>query len=441
MEYGITPVFFKNYTAFKAKNDEGKRKFKYIINTGSSRSSKTYSLLELIHRICENNPNTRATAWRDTKKDCRDTIWKDYQKILALSGRLKVTQRNKSEAFYHFPQTESFFEFHGTDDEEKVHGLTQQVAWLNEPYKISKDTFDQIDMRSDVIFIDWNPKKKHWIDELSKQDNAIVIHSTFLDNPFCPEQSKIKILSYQTIKQCDAVVSGLLHEQDARVYDTEANPIFLTPNQIKELLRCRYNEEKRTSNEYKWSVYGLGEKAEKPNRIYSGWRKITDTEFEEAPYNSYYGLDFGAARPTALVEVKFDGKKGFLLNQRLYQPANEMGCSLSELLNKLGISKKIPIISDSAEPDSINELRLNGFNAIPALKGPGSVNTGIKFIQNYDIYYTDTSVNVEEEYEEYEWEIISGVNLDRPLKQNDHILDAIRYCMSFLQLYLHIKAA
>lgn len=402
MEYGITPVFFKNYTAFKAKNEAGKRKFKYIINTGSSRSSKTYSLLELIHRICENNPNTRATAWRDTKKDCRDTIWKDYQKILALSGRLKVTQRNKSEAFYHFPQTESFFEFHGTDDEEKVHGLTQQVAWLNEPYKISKDTFDQIDMRSDVIFIDWNPKKKHWIDELSKQDNAIVIHSTFRDNPFCPEQSRIKILSYEPTEE---------------------------------------NKAKGTADVYKWSVYGLGLKSEKPNRIYSGWRKITDTEFEEAPYNSYYGLDFGAARPTALVEVKHDGKKGFLLNQKLYQPANEMGCSLSELLNKIGISKKIPIICDSAEPDSINELRLNGFNAIPALKGPGSVNTGIKFIQNYDIFYTETSVNIEEEYEEYEWEIISGVNLDRPLKQNDHILDATRYCMSFLQLYLHIKAA
>lgn len=400
MEYGITPVFLKNYTAFKAKNNEGKRKYKYIINTGSSRSSKTYSLLELIHRICENNPNTRATAWRDTKKDCRDTIWKDYQKILALSSRLKVSQRNKSEAFYHFPATESFFEFHGTDDEEKVHGLTQQVAWLNEPYKISKDTFDQIDMRADVIFIDWNPKKKHWIDELSKQDNAIVIHSTFKDNPFCPEQSRIKILSYEP-----------------------------TPENIQ----------KGTADLYKWSVYGLGEKSEKPNRIYNGWKKILLTEFEEAPYNNYYGLDFGAARPTALVDVKYDGKKSFLLNQKVYLPANEMGCTLSETLKKIGINKKIPIICDSAEPDSINELRLNGFNAIPAIKGPGSVNAGIKFINNFNMYYTDTSTAIEEEYEEYEWEIVSGVNLDRPLKRNDHIMDAIRYCTSYLQLYLHIK--
>ena len=138
--YGITPVFYKNYEAFKAKNPDGTRKYKYIINTGSSRSSKTYSLLELIHNICENNSSVRATAWRDTKKDCRDTIWKDYQKILSLSERMVYKRRNKTEATYSF-NNDSVFEFHGTDDEEKVHGLTQQVAWVNEPYKISKDTF------------------------------------------------------------------------------------------------------------------------------------------------------------------------------------------------------------------------------------------------------------------------------------------------------------
>ena len=74
MEYGITPVFYKNYSALKAKDENGKRKYKYIINTGSSRSSKTFSLIELLHRICENNDNYRVTAWRDTKKDARDTI-------------------------------------------------------------------------------------------------------------------------------------------------------------------------------------------------------------------------------------------------------------------------------------------------------------------------------------------------------------------------------
>lgn len=86
-----------------------------------------------------------------------------------------------------------------------------------------------------------------------------------------------------------------------------------------------------------------------------------------------------------------------------------------------------------------NELRLNGFNAVPALKGPGSVNAGIKFVQKFKIYFTKSSTNLENEYDDYEWEIINGVNLDRPLKVNDHLMDAARYCCSFLQFLLHIK--
>lgn len=439
MEYGITPVFYKNYTAFKAKNADGSRKYKYIINTGSSRSSKTYSIIELIHRICENNKNIRATAWRDTKKDCRDTIWKDYQKILSISRRLKIAQRNKTEAYYSFPETESYFEFHGTDDEEKVHGLTQQVAWINEPYKISKDTFDQIDMRSDVMFIDWNPKKNHWIDTLSKQDNAIVIHSTFLDNPFCPEQSRIKILSYKSQKYAQVVIDGKIKEADLTSYDIIKNTFLFTTEEIKDIELCRKNESASTSDDYKWSVYGLGEKAEKPNKIYHGWQKIEDSEFFDMPYGNYYGLDFGSSNPTAMVEVKFDGKDSFFFKERIYTPAQEMGCSLSELLTKLSIDKKTPIICDSAEPDSINDLRLNGFNAVPAVKGQGSVNAGIKFLQKYKVYFTKSSSNLESEYDDYEWEIVNGVNLDRPLKKDDHLLDAARYCCTFMQYLLHIK--
>lgn len=400
MDYGITPVFYKNYTAFKAKNEEGQRKYKYIINTGSSRSSKTYSLIELIHRICESNNNIRATAWRDTKKDCRDTIWKDYQKILSLSGRLRVAQRNKTEAFYHFPDKESTFEFHGTDDEEKVHGLSQQVAWINEPYKISKDTFDQIDMRSDVIFIDWNPKKTHWIEELSRQPNAIVIHSTFKDNPFCPEQSRIKILSYEP-----------------------------TP----------YNTQLGTADVYKWSVYGLGEKAEKPNRIYRGWNTITDSEFDDLPYPFYYGEDFGSTNPNTIVEVKFDGNDSFFLKERLYKPISEMGCSLTEMHDKLGISKKTLLVCDSADPIKISELQQSQYYAIPAIKGQGSVTSGIELVNKFKIYYTESSHNLEEEYENYEWEIYNGMNLDRPLKENDHLMDATRYIITYLCFYLGIK--
>lgn len=399
--YGITPVFYKNYTAFMSKNESGKKKYKYIINTGGSRSSKTYSIIELIHQICQNNKNIRATAWRDTKKDCRDTIWKDYQKILSLSNRLDYRFRNKTEASYFFPDTNSAFEFHGTDDEEKVHGLTQQIAWINEPYKISKETFNQIDMRSDVVFIDWNPKKNHWIDDLSKQPNAIVIHSTFSDNPFCPEQSKIKILSYDPSNEQN-VING-------------------------------------TADLYNWQVYGLGLRSEKPNRIYKGWQILDENiNFDDLPYPSYYGLDFGKRNPTALVEVKFDGDKTFFLNEKFYKPLDDLnGLQLYEVLEQIIPDKSIPIVCDYADPNAISDLRINGFNALPCT--PKNVSNRILFVQSKNIVVTKSSENIWDEYENYEWEIVNGFNLDRPLKKDDHIMDAIGYILEFLKLYLHIK--
>ena len=96
MTYGITAVFYKNYQAMKVKDANGKRKYKYIINTGSSRSSKTFSLIELLHQICENNDNFRVTAWRDTKLNVawEHKLFTSIEKIkLGLGNRR--TERNK----------------------------------------------------------------------------------------------------------------------------------------------------------------------------------------------------------------------------------------------------------------------------------------------------------------------------------------------------------
>ena len=45
-----TKVFQKTYEAIKATNSDGTRKYKYIIHTGSSRSSKTHSILQITSR-------------------------------------------------------------------------------------------------------------------------------------------------------------------------------------------------------------------------------------------------------------------------------------------------------------------------------------------------------------------------------------------------------
>lgn len=391
LSYQLTDDYFYIY-------EDGEHsifRYKYIKHVGSSRSSKSWSIEEHVIRKCEQLDNLRVTVWRDTRESLGNSVWKDFRKIFPLSGRKYKFPRNTVPIYFN---NGSVIEPHG-DDTTNAHGITQDIAWLNEPYKMTKETFDQIDQRANQIVIDINPSGAHWSDDLDKNCRCKVIHSTFDLNPFCPIEQKKKILSYN-------------------------------PDNI-------INIENGTADLYMWMVYGLGMKAEKPNRIYKGWIKILDAEFEDLLLPSYYGLDFGSTNPTAVTEVKYsDGN--FFIKERLYKPISQMANSLPQELESIGINKKLPLICDSADPLRISELIANGFNAIPAMKGSGSVKAGIDFINGKRIHYTQSSTNLESEYENYEWEIVSGVNLERPLKKDDHILDATRYGIQFMQFYLGI---
>ncbi len=392
-----TIVFEKIWKAIHETKADGKRKYRYIILTGSSRSSKTHSILQT-HYLKGFEKHRRISIWRETKKDTKDTVLADFKKALPTFENHEHLTFNKTESIYHFPN-KSTIEICGGDDESRVHGFQGDIAHFNEPYKISRDTFDQIDMRtSEYVLIDWNPKSKHWIDDLSGQDNAIVIHSTFKDNPFCPEEQRRKILSYEPTE---------------------------------------YNIQQKTADNYKWQVYGLGLKAEKPNKIYNNWQLMESYDYDNLPYNEYHGLDFGHKNPTSLVSIKFNGEDEFYIKPRLYVPMNDMPNGLPAVLESI-IKKKDVLVVDPADRESRLDLIRNGFNVLMAKKGADSVKGGIGLVRKFKIFYVYDK-DFEYEYDNYEWEIIKGVNLDRPIKLDDHYMDALRYVITWVCKYLGVS--
>lgn len=445
-----TIVFKKNWDALKARNPDGSRKYRYIVNRGSSRSSKTLSLIDCYDLAAREQSDWRLTVWRDTKTDCKKTVLVDAIKHLRRTGRYGINQQfNKTESIFTYC-TGSTFEIHGTDDEETVHGLTQDVAWLNEPYKISRETFDQIDQRtSEVVFIDWNPKKSHWIEELLKDPRTIEINSTFRDNPFCPVEQRIKILSYQPVGRCQLVTDKLLTLQDATTYNLDINPGGFTTKQINELRRCRNNEDKSTANDFAWLVYGLGIKGERPNRIFH-FTEIADEAYKAIDVQRYYGVDWGAVDPWAIVEAKYyDGALYF--HELNYTSENEIRSKLNSTqiaaingadegmvtwaFSCLGISKTADIICDSNRPSKINALRTAGYGrAQAAAKGPGSIIDGIDMLKDMPVFYTRSSVNLAHEQENYSRKVDRyGIVEEEPEDVDNHLMDAIRY----VRMHLH----
>lgn len=389
MKINATPVFEKNWNALQSQ------KYKYIINSGSSRSSKTFSIIQIFWLLAWTKERTKLAVFRNTKKDCKDTVLQDMLKYYPTLENWDSIKYNKTESTLSFPNGSTIY-IEGTDDELKVHGYHSDYLWFNEIYKVPLEVFNQLDMRcSGTVFLDYNPIGKMWSDDLLKQDNSIVLHSTFKDNPFCPIEQKKKILSYEP-----------------------------TP----------YNIQQNTASDYLWTVYGLGLKAEKPNRIFKNWKIIPDEHFEKLPYPMYYGMDFGLSAPSTLVAMKFDGDQTFFFKEILYKPMNKMNGTLSDELHNLAIDKRLEIICDSS--NEINEtegrkLRNSGYNIIFAIKGKGSVKAGIELLQKKIVYYTKSSENLEQEYENHSWRIVQGIQLDEPEQGNDHLLDAMKYVSSW----------
>lgn len=435
-------------------------RYKYIVHKGSSRSSKTISLIDAINLYAQSKPNQRCTIWRDTKTDCKKTVLSDTLKHLRNTNRFYgFLNFNKTESILSYPNG-SNVEIHGTDDEETVHGLTQNVAWINEPYKISKDTFDQIDQRtSDFIFIDWNPKKDSWIDDVEKRHNAIVIKSTFKNNYYCPIGSRNKLLSYQTIRQSNIVRSGVLDEITAFNYNHEENPLQLGESDLKELIRCIVNEKQKSANAFKWSVYGEGEKGEVPNRIYN-WNKINYIDYLNLPFEEWYGCDWGKVDPWAIVGGKYDPNTNRLYvheynylsedqilkklsneDKRYIQSQGDEGL-VTWMFSKLNIPLSAKIVCDDNRPLKVMKLKDYGYyNAVTAYKSAGSIVDGIELLSyGVDVYYTDISKKIEEEQEEYSWKTDRyGKTLEVPEGGKDHTLDAVKYLTFKMLEYRVIK--
>ena len=88
------------------------------------------------------------------------------------------------------------------------------------------------------------------------------------------------------------------------------------------------------------------------------------------------------------------------------------------------------ITADSAEPKSISEISLAGFNIKPALKGADSVRAGIDRIKSKKIYVTKNSVNLIRELRSYRWVTDkNGKATNKPMDGFDHAIDAVRYAI------------
>ncbi len=353
-----------------------------IIQGGSS-AGKTIAILLILIDLAQSSPNRRLiSVVSETIPHLKRGAIRDFLNIMEGHKYYKEANWNRTDFIYTF-ETGTKIEFFSADNADKVRGPRRDILFLNEANNIEYETYTQLAIRTNEdIYIDYNPVGEFWV------------HTEIVPNT----NHNFTILTYK---------------------DNEGLPQTI----VDEL-------ESRQHNKRWWTVYGLGQLGEIETRVYKGWKVDVDDVPMEARLERY-GIDFGYSNdPTAIVAVYYYNGV-YILDEVMYQKGL-LNSVIAQTLNNQ--EEKALVIADSAEPKSIDEIRLNGVTILPAQKGAGSINRGIDYVQQQKIWVTKRSVNIIKEYRNYLWTTDKdGKVINEPMDINNHAMDAIRYAIASIK--------
>lgn len=360
---------------------------RFALSVGSSRSSKTYSMLQWIVLECVKNPNKGIyiSVVRASFPSLRRTVYREFVDLLKELKLYSEDRHNKTEHVIEL--CGNYVEFFSLGDSQKVRGAKRTYLYLNECNEIDYESAQQLFLRTtDRVFMDQNPSDAwHWSFKMKDREDVDYIHSTYKDNPFLTEATIKQIESYK---------------------DTDEN--F-------------------------WRIYGLGLPGFATTTIYSHWKEYKESDVEvfsedgkkQPHYDTFcYGLDVGYGHAMAMTKCEF--KDDTVWVEEIVYRSGLTSMDLIALMNDLGVDRFADIWVDAAAPAMVEDLKRAGYNAKSADK---SVKEGIDMIKSKKLNINVNSVNLISEMRRYQWKSKDEVIIYEPVKVNDDLVDAMRYAI------------
>jgi len=377
MKIKTSPVFLKNWDAW----EDG---YRVVVNQGSSRSSKTYSLCQMFIVKLMSTTDKVLTIVRKTTPALKISVMRDFIEILVEHDLYDKANHNKSDQTYTL--NGNLVEFVSMDNPQKKRGAKRNYLWLNEANELDIEDWRQLTMRtSEKIFLDYNPSDEfHWIyDTVMTRDDCFFIQSTYMDNPFLEEAIVQEIERYKE----------------------------LDPNYYR--------------------IFGLGERGVSQTSVFTNPWDIVEKVPEGGEF--CFGIDWGFHHPMTVVRATLIERD--LYWEELYYEKSKLTDDLIQALPALGVTKEDYLVPDSAESDRIQQLYNAGYYATyGAKKGPNSVTSQLDTVKMYKLHVTSSSTNLIKEMRNYKYAVDrNGIVLDnKTVKVNDDAVDAARYASIFL---------
>lgn len=370
--------------------------------SGGRGSLKSSTVSIIVPLLLVGNPGTHALVLRKVANTIRDSVYAQYIWAIGELGMAAYWEAKVSPMELIYKPTGQKIMFRGADDPMKIKSIKVPFGYIAVTHFEEKDQFAgraeirtilQSTMRGGAKywnFESYNPpiSRDNWAnkDSLEERTDRLCHKSTYLQAP----------------------------------------PEWLGEQFLAEAEHLKATDEKAYQHEYLGIPVGTG------GNVFDNLelREITDEEMSHFDH-IYQGVDYGwFPDPFAFIRLHYDrARETIYLMDEIYQ--NKLTNEASgNIIIQRGY-KDAYITCDSAEPKSVADYRAMGLPAKAAVKGPGSVDYGMKWLQRRKIVIDrKRTPNAYNEFVNYEYDrnkdgdIISGYP-----DENNHLIDATRYAV------------
>lgn len=381
--------------------------------SGGRGSLKSSTVSVLVPLLLINNPGTHALVLRKVANTIRDSVYAQYIWAIGELGMAAYWEAKVSPMELIYKPTGQKIMFRGADDPMKIKSIKVPFGYIAVTHFEEKDQFAgraeirnilQSTMRGGSVFWNfesYNPpiSRDNWAnkDSLEERADRLCHKSTYLQAP----------------------------------------PEWLGEQFLAEAEHLKATDERAYQHEYLGIPVGTGGNVFENLEL----REITDEEMSHFD-QIYQGVDYGwFPDPFAFIRLHYDrARETIYLMDEIYQ--NKLTNEASgNIIIQRGY-KDAYITCDSAEPKSVVDYRAMGLPAKAAVKGPGSVDYGMKWLQRRKIVIDrKRTPNAYNEFVNYEYErnkdgdIISGYP-----DANNHLIDATRYALERISRQMGVIA-
>ena len=276
---------------------------------GGTSASKTISILVWLIDYAQTHSDKLVTVVSESYPHLEKGAMLDFKNLMKDRGYWDDSEWHATKHMYTF-STGSQIEFYSVDTYGKAHGARRDILFMNECNYMEYNIVDQLITRTrSIVWLDWNPTNEFW---------------------FYTEMLPVRG------KDIDFITLTYL--------DNEA----LDQVTVDEIESHRHNKSW-------WTVYGLGQLGELEGKVFTNWKII-----DEIPHEARLerrGLDFGYTNdPTALVDVYYYNG-GFIVDEQIYRKGMT-NKQIADFISNLP-KPQTTVFGDSAEPKSIDELRIH----------------------------------------------------------------------------------